>query len=117
MSRPNSKEDRLANWGDLVENARENEAQLPGAAPLIESLATAHHQVLMLSGRRDSLLAAAQELTPQVNRAMAEGADAAIRLRHFIKVVLGIHTEELLRYGIRPVRNRSRNQRGCGSPG
>ncbi len=107
-----SKDHRLIDWGDLVDAARENQAKLPGTASLVCSLAGTRSQILTLSSRRDSLMAASQELTQQVNRAFAEAADVASRLRNTIKGVLGIHTEELLRYGIKPVRRHTRTKRG-----
>jgi hypothetical protein len=97
--------------GDAAEAARQNEAKLPGTASLVISLAGTRSQIRMLSDRRDSLLAAARELTKQVNRALAEGAAVAIRLRSTIKGSLGIHTEELVHYGIKPIRKRSRARR------
>jgi phage terminase Nu1 subunit (DNA packaging protein) len=108
---PNTKEARLESWGDLVEAARRNEAKLPGTLSLVSSLAGTRSQVRMLIDRRESLLAAAQKLTQQLNQAVAEGEAVAIRLRSTIKGSLGIHTEELLHYGIKPIRKRSRAKR------
>jgi hypothetical protein len=115
---PNSsRNDQVEDWSGLLMNAREDEAELGCAAPLIEALETIQTQAVGLRRRRDALVASAQETTRQVNEAFAAGRDADIALRSYIRAVLGPRSEKLLRYGIKPIRRRRWVTHGnCGLP-
>ena len=49
---------------------------------------------------------AAEKATQQLHEAMAQGREAALRLRSFLKGCLGVHNEELVRFGVAPIRKR-----------
>jgi hypothetical protein len=49
---------------------------------------------------------AAQQATQRVAAALAKGREAASRLRSFLKAALGPHNEELVRFGVAPIRKR-----------
>ena len=112
-----TQDDQVQDWSELLTTAREDEAELAGAAPLIAALEDTYTQAVSLRGRRDALGASAQETTRQMKEAFAAGRDAAIALRSYIRAVLGPRSEKLLRYGIKPLRQRRRFTHGrCGLP-
>ena len=112
-----TQDDQIQDWSELLTTVREEEAELAGAGPLITALEGTHAQAVSLRSRRDALAASAQEATGQVKTAFAEGRDAAIALRSYIRGVLGPRSEKLLRYGIKPIRKRRRVTLGnCGLP-
>lgn len=104
--RANSQDEQIQDWSVLLKATRENEAELPDVASLLEALEEGHDQTVSLRGRRDALLASAMELTEEMNEAFAESRDAARALRSYIKGVLGPRSEKLVRFGIKPLRGR-----------
>ena len=100
----------LDNWDTTLRMVRKNKACLPGVEPHLAALETAHHEVATSLRQRDALQEASQTTTQQLQIALAEGRDAAVRLRSFIKSMLGIHSEQLAAYGIKPIRKRGRKQ-------
>jgi hypothetical protein len=108
---PRSSQDGyLINWDTTAQMVRKNKASLPGVEPHLAALEKAHDEVVTSLRQRDALLEATQAMTRQLQVALAEGCDAAVRLRSFIKSVLGIHSEQLVAYGIKPIRKRGRRQ-------
>ncbi|HEX9940498.1 MAG TPA: hypothetical protein VGG03_00665 [Thermoanaerobaculia bacterium] len=106
-----SKNPFLNEWYGLLQAVRENESELAGVAPLREALEKAYARTEAFSSLRDTLYTSAQDATQRYHEAVAEGKDASIRLRSYIKGMLGIWTEKLLLYGIRPIRKRGRRAR------
>ncbi len=101
----------------LLKAVRENEAELPGVAPYTEALEGSHAQAVGSLSRRRALVAAAKEATQHLHKDLAASREAAVRLRHYIKSVLGFRTEKLRRYGIKPRRRPIRKRPfGCGLP-
>ena len=112
---PGSTQDGCLNdWGITLRMVRKNEASLAGVEPHLRALEKAHHEVATSLRQRDELQEATQNMTRQLQVALAEGRDAAIRLRSFIKRKLGIHSEQLIAYGIKPIRKRGRKQAAGG---
>jgi hypothetical protein len=104
----NSRDKQLQGWDTLLEEVRENQADLPGAAPFLRALERANDQAVSLRIRRDRLLASSRDATRELDQAFTAGREAASALRSFVKSVLGFRNEKLLGYGIKPVRRRGR---------
>lgn len=105
----NAQVDHLRVWEKLLKEVRVSEAALAGIVPFRAALENAYSQAVNARVRRDALLASSREATAQVTEAFAGCADAARALRHFLKSVLGSRNQKLLRYGIQPLRKRSRS--------
>ena len=116
-----SQDSLLAEWSALLKEVRENEAELGGVARHREALEKACTEARNTKSQRDALQASVMEATRRLNKTMGEGRDAAIALRFFLRGVLGIRAEKLRRYGIKPLRKRSRRMTKpaahCGSAG
>ena len=101
-----SQDGYLKNWDRTLRAVRKNKAALPGVEPYLEVLEKAYSASTVNRIQRTVLLAASQEATQQLQASLAEGRDAASRLRNFIKSVLGSHSVQLLAYGIKPLGER-----------
>jgi hypothetical protein len=106
-----SQDSLLADWSALVKEVRENEAELAGAARYRDALEKICTEAQNAKNQRDALVVSAMEATRRLNRTLADGRDAAITLRFFLRGVLGARTEKLRRYGIKPLRKRARGRR------
>jgi hypothetical protein len=101
----------LAEWSELLKEVRANEADLAGVARYRDALEKTYAEAQDTKSRRDALQASTMDATRRLNKAFAEGRDASIALRSFIRGVLGIRAEKLRRYGIKPLRKRARRSR------
>lgn len=108
MPRPSSQEDQFSDWESLLKSVRKYQDEIAGVAPFQDALATAHLTAVTSRNVRDSLAAAATEETRRLNEALITGRDAASRLRHYIKGVLGVRSDKLGRHGIKTSRKRTR---------
>lgn len=108
----NSQADYLWDWDRILRAVRKNKASLPGVEPYLEGLAKTYRDTTVHRVHKAVLLAASKEATQQLQTSLAEGRDAASRLRSFIKSLLGSHSVELLAYGIKPLgERRSRSKK------
>jgi hypothetical protein len=89
-------------WGRMVCAARKDEAKMDGLAPFRVALETFHVDAVACKQQRDALRAQTQKATQRLHRALAEGEEAASRMRHFVKGVFGPRSEKLVRYGAKP---------------
>ncbi|PYQ65441.1 MAG: hypothetical protein DMF53_05530 [Acidobacteria bacterium] len=92
----------IAEWDTLLQAVKETEGDLAGVVPFREALANARARAHMFKGLQDSLEASAGEATDRLRETVAVGEDAVVALRSFIRGVLGMRNEKLLRYGIKP---------------
>ena len=88
-------------WGKMVRAARKDEAKRSGIAPFRTALETSHNEAVSCRQLRDALIAQTHEANRRLRQALAEGKEAASRMRHYIKGVYGPRSEKLVRYGIR----------------
>lgn len=86
----------------LLEVAREDEGEIAGVTPLREALERAHCQALFLRCLRDAMQSTTMDATRKLNKALADGQEAAICLRSYVRGKLGTKSEKLVRYGIKP---------------
>ncbi len=100
--------DFQTDWEGLVTAAQENAANLPTAEP---------HRVVMegilgdfktTKALQNTHRAGKQKATQDLKDILTRGKEMAVRLRGAIKADLGLKTEELVHYGILPVRPRAR---------
>jgi len=107
-----SQTDYLYDWERILRAVRKNKASLPGIEPYVAGLEKAYNDTIVHRIQKAVLLAASQEATQQLHASLAEGCDAASRLRNFIKSVLGSYSVELLAYGMKPIsKRRSRSKK------
>jgi hypothetical protein len=92
----------------LLKAVRETEVELPGVLRYKLALERASTKAAETKARREALVISAQEATYHMHAAFQTYREAATSLRNFIKSVLGHRNEKLLRYGVRPIRRRSR---------
>ena len=104
----NAQTEIFEDWATMVRAARKSKACLAGVEPYLGTLEKAHQSAVKSRKQRDVLSAASQEATQQLQYALADGRDAASRLRSFIKSKLGAHSEQLVAFGIQPIRRRRR---------
>lgn len=98
----------LAEWSALLKEVRANEAELAGVARYRDALEKTYAEAQATKGQRDALHTSTMDATRRLSKAFAEGRDASIALRSFIRSVLGVRAEKLRRYGIKPLRKRAR---------
>jgi hypothetical protein len=96
-----SQDDTFEEWEEMVQAAREDEPELAAITPFRTVLESAHVEAVACKRHREKLSASRQEATQRLYRALAEGRDAASRLRHFVKSVYGPRSDKLVRYGIK----------------
>jgi hypothetical protein len=102
----NSQDNQIQDWRDLLRAAQESECEMRGVEPFVEALEESSDEAMSLRCRRDALLVSAEELTAEMNAAFAMTHDAAMALRSYVKGVLGLRSERLVRFGIKPLRRR-----------
>jgi hypothetical protein len=88
-------------WGRMVRAARQDEAEVTGLAPYRTRLETSHEEALACRRLRDSLVIQTREVTRRLHQALAQGEDAASRMRYFVKGMYGRRSPKLIRYGIK----------------
>lgn len=103
-----SQDSLLADWSALVKEVRENEAELAGVSRYRDALEKICTEAQNAKNQRDTLVVSAQEATRRLNRTLADGRDAAIALRSFLRGALGARSDKLRRYGVKPLRKRTR---------
>lgn len=104
----NSFADQIRDFEMLLQAVRGSQAELAGLAPFREALERAQEHAVSIRARRDALRASTQKATREVNTAFAACREAASALRNYVKSVLGYRNEQLVRFGIRPIRKQRR---------
>ncbi|HEX6898885.1 MAG TPA: hypothetical protein VF789_04195 [Thermoanaerobaculia bacterium] len=105
---PKARKDLLQEWEELLTAVRETERDLGPVAPYYEALAGEHTQALVFKSLRDSLEASTANASRRLDQTLDRGQRAAVKLRAFIRSVLGLQSEGLRRYGMKPYRGRLR---------
>ena len=101
----------LRDWEALVKAVHESEAELAGIEPFRAALERAVVKAVSAQVRRETLHAKTGEATRKRNEAFSACRDAASSLRSYVKSLLGFRSEQLVRYGIQPIRKRTRQVR------
>ena len=105
---PTSYADYVKDWESLLEAVRENQDQLPNVDGNLIELSDLLDQVKQTKTRQELHAGARQKATQDVGLLLDLGKEAAVKLRGFVKAKLGPKNELLVRFGIAPVRTRSR---------
>ncbi|MFL6197265.1 MAG: hypothetical protein ACJ75H_23965 [Thermoanaerobaculia bacterium] len=101
--------DTLREWDSLLAGVDENEAlHLPHLRELRARLAAAAEAVRELAAEQASLEARRRSVTQQLRITRQAGQDITVELRSAIRGLLGHRSERLVRYNIRPTRQRRR---------
>ena len=111
---------QIHDWEMLLKTVHGGEAELAGIAPFRKALEAALAQAVSARAQQDALRAASRETTRKRNAAFNACRDAASTLRSYVKCMLGLRSEKLIRYGMKPLHNRGKSPRKpplrCGSP-
>jgi hypothetical protein len=101
--------DEMLDWDGLIERVlRDADLQKPHLQELGAELAEYARFIRELSIEKDHLEGQRQAVTQQLRITRAKGQEVATKLRAALKSHFGPHYEGLARFGIRPVRPRSR---------
>jgi len=101
----------IEKWALLLRAVRLNAARLPGVEPYRDALERAYTEALFNQRAVDGIRESLRQTVRLRNESHAEGYDAAISLRHFIKSVLGPRTEALRLFGMEPRPKRGRRDK------
>jgi hypothetical protein len=100
--------DIVRDWEKLLTSTKENASDLVEAerhrAALEEHLAATK----VLKAKQDANRAEKQENTRELKAALVKGRELAIRLRGVVRANLGPRSELLTKFGVAPLRKRSR---------
>lgn len=103
--------DILRDWESLLSACRENAALLGDIDPLHSTLSRLLIDVKEAKGRQEHLEGTRQASTQQLNGLVTEGRETARRLRRIVEARLGTVNEQLVEFGITPIRKRKRGAR------
>jgi hypothetical protein len=95
-------------WERLIAAARASERIFAVAEPQCAALQFHLEELKDAKARQDLHSAARTQATRDLNRELAAGHDAAVRLQNLVKGQLGLRDEALTRFGIPPLRKRGR---------
>ena len=105
---PSSYADYMKDWESLLEAVRENQDLLPNVDLNLIELSDLVDQVKQNKTKQELHAGARQKATQDLGLLVDLGKEAAVKLRGFIKAKLGPKNELLVRFGVSPVRTRSR---------
>ena len=106
MAKPNSLQEFLADWENLLAEVRRTPYDIPLLAAFLIALEGALGKARAAKARQIACSNGRQQATRQLNEAVAEGREVASRMRLLLKGRLGYHNEDLVRFGATPVRKR-----------
>ena len=107
---PKAKIDTLQDWKRLLRSVRKHACDLGDVGKHEEALLQAYDQSLTYKSLRDSLNASAADANQRLNKSLGEGQQAAIKLRAYIRSVLGGQDPRLSRHGMKPYCGRPRRK-------
>jgi len=91
-------------WEALLGACDKNAGLLPGVDPMKGSVETLLAQLKDLKIRQEDLVGQRKALTQSLAKVLADGRDAARKLRDFVRVQLGARSEQLTQFGVSPLR-------------
>ena len=107
QSKVTSYPDLIREWERLLNAAKENAANLPSAEIYRTTMQKIFDQVKDAKLRQDSLQAERQAVTQEFDKLVLAGKDAAMRLRGAARIDLGPRSEQLVHFGVAPLRKRA----------
>ena len=100
--------DTTGDWVGLLTATREHNEALVDVERHRMSLELQLDKVRLLKGQQESAQATKQRATQELRGALTEGRELAIRLRGAVKANLGPKNEQLVQFGMAPLRKRAR---------
>lgn len=104
--------DVTTDWTGLLEAGARNPDLLPSIQTEIQDLTATLSEVQGLKARQEELKAQRQEVTQQLNAAVARGKEIASRIRSVARGKIGPKSERLVHFRVPPVRRRPRRLGG-----
>lgn len=99
---PNAPYNLIEEWDALLQTVKETEGELKGVVPFRHALSEALERARAVKSVKDNLRTSGADADARLKELLGVGEDAAVALRNFIRGVLGMRNEKLLRYGIQP---------------
>jgi hypothetical protein len=96
--------DVIAQWQKLLAACADNAPALTAAEPQRLEVEKTLKEVMDLKALQDSHRAAKQETRQQLDKALADGREAARRLQGAVKANIGTVNERLVQFNIKPLR-------------
>jgi hypothetical protein len=103
-----SQADEMFDWEGLVAAGRKNGAQLPEIETVLAPLQGVIEEVKTLKVQQKDLEGNRQAATQRLKELRLRGVEEARRLRDYIRSRLGSKNEQLVQFGVMPIRRRSR---------
>jgi len=107
QSKVSSYSDLIREWEKLLSAVLLNVLRLPSAEVFRVTLADILGRVKDAKSRQDALQAQRQAVTQELEGLVAQGKEASIRLRGVARADLGPRSEELVHFGVAPLRKRA----------
>lgn len=98
--------DVISQWQKLLAACADNASSLTAAEPQRLVVEQMLKNVMDLKALQDSHRGAKQETRQQLDKALADGREAARRLQGAVKANLGTISERLVQFNIKPIRAR-----------
>ncbi len=114
--KPNAFADHLRKWDSLLNAVADHAAELAPIEAHRAALADSLDKARQAKGLQESHLATKQVMTQNLSEIFTEGKDRATRLRGAIRAELGLTTEQLVQFGIHPVRRRPSRHKPAAAP-
>jgi hypothetical protein len=96
----------MADWRSLLSAWQRYAELMAGATEDQDLLAQALKQAETLKGVQDRLRGERQVVTQQINAIMAQGKEAAVRIRALARSKIGPKSEALVQFRVAPIRPR-----------
>jgi hypothetical protein len=103
-------------WEALLSAMAEHATELARLEPQRAALAESLEKARQAKALQDSHRAGKQRTTQTLKEIIAEGKERAIRLRGAIRGEMGTSTEQLVQFGIQPIRRRASRAKQGGTP-
>lgn len=103
-----SQADEMFDWEGLVAAGRKNAGQLPDIETVLAPLQGVIEEVKTLKVQQKDLEGNRQAATQRLKELRLRGVEEARRLRDYIRSRLGSKNEQLVQFGVMPIRRRSR---------
>lgn len=104
----NSQADEMFDWESLVAAGRKNVAQMPDIETVLAPLLGVIDEVKALKVQQKDLEGNRQAATQRLKELRLRGVEEARRLRDYIRSRLGSKNEQLVQFGVAPIRRRTR---------
>lgn len=106
-----SQADEMFDWESLVAAGRKNLTQLPDIETVLAPLQGVIDDVKALRVHQKDLEGNRQATTQKLKELRLQGVEEARRLRDYIRSRLGSKNEQLVQFGVAPLRRRTRKSK------